>query len=61
MPVQDTSVRILKALKEIDEAKQNFEKLMKIQVELRDAYQEIMKDASSSPKEKDTPKDPQSG
>lgn len=61
MPVQDTSVRILKALKEIDEAKQNFEKLMKIQEELRDAYQSIMKDASSSPKGKDTPKDPQSG
>lgn len=61
MPVQETSVRILKALKEIDEAKHSFEKLMQIRGELQDAYQSIMKDASSSPKDKDKPKSPQSG
>lgn len=60
MPVQDTSIRIIKALKEIDEAKANFEKLMKIQAELKEAYQAIIKDASSSQKEKDKQKDPQS-
>lgn len=54
---EDTSIRILKALKEIDEANKSFAKLMHIQGELREAYQSIVKDAPSSSQEKEKSKD----
>lgn len=48
MQTQDTSRRVEKAIHEIDEAKKTFEKLMRIQKELNEAYQDILKERESS-------------
>ena len=61
MQTTGTSERVEKAIKEIDEAKKTFEKLMRIQKELNEAYQDILKERALNDKGSDKSPNPPSG
>lgn len=61
MQTVNTSERVEKAIKEIDEAKKTFEKLMRIQKELNEAYQDILKERASNDKGSDKSPNPPLG